>query len=109
MIFKINNEKWKIVELDTKKLCDRFNGEEDEFLYGFCSYTENIIYINNTLCQDRKKHTLIHELVHCWTFNNGWGFNADVSRENLCNIVAGSNHFINNIVNKYFGRKNKNV
>lgn len=54
------------------------------------------------LVEDRKKHTLIHELTHCWTFENGWGFNEDVSREDLCNIVAGINSFINKIVNKYF-------
>lgn len=102
MKFKINNSNWKIIELDTTELSQRFDGNEDEFLYGFCSYTENIIYLNNILVEDRKKHTLIHELTHCWTFENGWGFNEEVSREDLCNIVAGINNFINKIVNKYF-------
>ena len=102
MKFKINNSNWKIVELDTKELTKRFNGSEDEFLYGFCSYTENIIYLNNMLVEKKKKHTLIHELTHCWTFENGWGFNEEVSREDLCNIVAGINSFINKIVDMYF-------
>ena len=102
MKFKINNSNWKIIELNTTELSQKINGNEDEFLYGFCSYTENIIYLNNMLVEDRKRHTLIHELTHCWTFENGWGFSDDVSREDLCNIVAGINSFINEIVNKYF-------
>lgn len=102
MKFKINNSHWKIEELDTRELSRRFQGNEDEFLYGFCSYTENKIYINSMLVHDRKKHTLIHELTHCWTFENGWGFSDDVSREDLCNIVAGINSFINEIVGRYF-------
>lgn len=102
MKFKINDSNWEIKELDTKELTKKFDGDENEFLYGFCSYTENIIYINETLCLDRKKHTLVHELTHCWTFENGWGFSDDVSREDLCNIVAGINSFINEMVDKYF-------
>ena len=39
MKFKINNSNWKIVELDTTELSRKFSGSEDEFLYGFCSYT----------------------------------------------------------------------
>ena len=64
MKFKINNSNWKIVELDTKELTKRFNGSEDEFLYGFCSYTENIIYLNNMLVEDRKNHTPTHDATH---------------------------------------------
>ena len=102
MKFKINNINWEIIELAEKELSDRYGGDEYEFLYGFCSYTENKIYINSKLVHDRKKHTLIHELTHCWTFENGWGFNDKVSREDLCNIVAGINSFINEILGKYF-------
>jgi Zn-dependent peptidase ImmA (M78 family) len=105
MKFKINGSCWIIKEMDTKELSKRFEGEENEFLYGFCSYTENKIYLNNMLCENRKKHTLIHELTHCWTMENGWGFNENVSREDLCNIVAGINNFINEITEKYFKKK----
>lgn len=104
MKFKIDNVKWEIVECDTKELSNRFQGEEHEFLYGFCSYTENKIYLNNTLCLDRKKNTLIHELTHCWTMSHGWGFGNPLDREDVCNIVACSNYFINDIVGKYFKR-----
>lgn len=102
MRFKINNKKWIIKESDTKELAQRFEDSEDAFLYGFCSYTENVIYLNNTLCLDRKIYTLKHELTHAWTFEHGWGFDDDVSREDLCNIVASINEFINTVTNKYF-------
>ena len=105
MEFIINGQHWEIKEMDTKTLNDSFKGEEDEFLYGFCSYKENVIYLNETLTEDRKKHTLMHELTHCWTFENGWGFTAKISRENLCNIVASINTFINDITNEYFERR----
>lgn len=105
MKFKINNDKWEIKELDTRTLCERFDGDENEFLYGFCSYTENVIYLNNMLTLDRKRNTLIHELTHCWTMSNGWGFSGDTDRETICNIVACSNYFINDITNKYFNRR----
>ena len=102
MKFRINENDWEIIECDTKELTKRFEGDESEFLYGFCSYTENKIYINNMLTEDRKRNTLIHELTHCWTMESGWGFDENCSRENICNIVACSNNFINDIVNKYF-------
>lgn len=115
MKFTINGQHWEIKETNTKTLCDRFNGEEDEFLYGFCSYTENIIYLNETLTIDRKKHTLMHELAHCWTMESGWGFTEEVSRENLCNIISSIHSFITKITNQYFkkggndGKLGKNI
>lgn len=104
MNFVINDNVWEIKELDTKTLCDRFKAEEDEFLYGFTSYTENKIYLNETLCQERKEQVLKHELTHCWTMEYGYGFNDNFSREDVCNIVASINNFITENTNLYFKR-----
>ena len=42
MRFKINDSHWEIKELDTKELTQKVGGDENEFLFGFCSYTEKI-------------------------------------------------------------------
>lgn len=101
MKFKLNNTSWRIVELSAKDICKKY-GNEDEYMYGYCDYVTNKIYLNKELCLDRKKNVLIHELAHCWTMTNGWGFNNNTSREDVCNIVACSNEFINSIIDKYF-------
>lgn len=91
MTFYINNIKWKIKE-------KAFKVKDDDFIYGYCDYTKNTIYINKGLCEARKRQTLIHELMHCWTNENGWGFDGDVDRETLCNIVAASHDFVSEVL-----------
>lgn len=102
MKFEINNITWHIIELSVKQIQEIFS--EDEYPYGYCDYVNNRIYINDKLCEERKKNTLMHELTHCWTMSNGWSFSGDVDRETVCNIVACSNYFINDIMNKYFNK-----
>lgn len=103
MKFKLNNVKWTITEKTLEELQEIWGN--DDFFYGQCDYVNNIIYLNKRLCLERKKDTLIHELTHCWTMSSGWGFSGDADRETICNIVACSNYFINDIVKKYFKRR----
>ena len=48
--------------------------------------------------------TLKHELTHVWLYEYGLNQNEDktFSYEDVCEVVASSNDFINEIVDEYF-------
>ena len=53
MKFEINNITWLIIELSVKQIQEIFS--EDEYPYGYCDYVNNRIYLNDELCEERKK------------------------------------------------------
>lgn len=102
MDFVINNCKWHIKEISGQEM--RYEkGREGYYTHGLTCYSENTIYINET--SSEKERTLKHELTHCWLYM--YGHNQDekeFNNEDICEIVASINNFINEIVEKY---KNK--
>lgn len=99
MEFEINNCKWLIKEVSNEEM-NEIGGKEGYYTHGYTCYSQNIIYINKT--SPEKERTLKHELTHCWLYN--YGHNQDekeFNNEDVCEIVASSNDFINNIVEKY--------
>lgn len=99
MEFIINNSKWQIKEISQEEM-DYENSKDGYYTHGYTSYKENIIYINKT--SPEKERTLKHELTHCWLYM--YGHNQDdkqFTNEDVCEIVASINDFINNIINKY--------
>jgi Zn-dependent peptidase ImmA (M78 family) len=105
MKFEINGDIWTILEMTNEELLNKYGEEDDTFLYGFCEYPTNTIYLVKEQSIQQKKNTLKHELTHCWLFESGYGFRDNYSKEEVCNISACSNHFINTIVKQYNKRK----
>lgn len=113
MKFEINKCVWKIVELEKDnfyKTRKKIIEEEEEaiadekYIFGFCCYSNHKIYLNKNQCNDEKKRTLIHELIHCWLWSYGASYTS-YGEEALCDTVASSYGFIHEIVEKYFKTK----
>ena len=105
MEFKINNDKWTIEEKEKNELKELYEKEMEEkayFVFGCTQISQHIIYINKDMCKEQKIKTLKHELTHCYIWEYGLYNVVDVNEEVICDIVASSNDFINDIVNKYF-------
>ena len=92
MEIKCNNTKYKIIEKE--KLCS----EED---VGYADYQNKQIMLKK-LDKDFMIKTLKHELMHIWLYE--YGHNQEekaFSDEDICEIVASSNDFINEAIEQY--------
>lgn len=108
MKFKINNDEWTIEEMEKDKLKEMYEKETKEktyFVFGVTIKSKHIIYINKDICESQKNKTLKHELTHCYIWEYGLYNVMDVNEEVICDIVASSNDFINEVVKDYFNKK----
>lgn len=102
MKFEINNDTWEIRKADKdkmKELWNRITGE-DTYVFGLTIKTSQIIYICSDICKEQQIKTLKHELAHCYIWEYGFYY-VDADEETICEIVAKSNDFINNVVDNY--------
>lgn len=98
MKFKINNSEWTIEEIEK----DRMARESDEWTQGLTIYLEQKIFLLKG--QVNVEKTLKHELTHVWLYEYGHNQHSENKKydyEDVCEIVACSNDFINEIVNQY--------
>ncbi len=97
MKFKINNTEWTIEEVDEATIN---NEMKSDGTLGVTIYrTQTIMLLKD---QANIIKTLKHELTHVWLFE--YGHRPDEKRyneEDICEIVASSNDFINEIVEQY--------
>jgi Zn-dependent peptidase ImmA (M78 family) len=106
--FKINNDKWIIEEKSKEELEELYQKETEEkiyFVFGVTIKPQHVIYINKDMCEEQKIKTLKHELTHCYIWEYGLFNVIDVNEEVICDLVACSNDFINEVVEKYKNRK----
>ena len=100
MKFKINGNTWEILTISNTEI-DNIEGNNGEnFIHGTTRYGLNKIFINEDTPEQVR--TLKHELVHVWLYE--YGHRPDEKRyneEDICEIVASSNDFINEIVEQY--------
>ncbi len=104
MKFVINNDTWEIKELSKDELNKMYEDNMKEkayFVFGLTQKSKHIIYINKDMCYDQKIKTLKHELTHCYIWEYGLYNVTDVNEEVICDLVASSNNFINEVVEKY--------
>lgn len=98
MEFYINNTKWTI-ELVNE---DRINNEmKNDSTLGVTIYaSQKILLLDN---QANIIKTLKHELTHVWLYEYGHAQNDNTTYdyEDICEIVASSNNFINEVVEKF--------
>lgn len=98
MKFKINNTEWTIKEVDEATINNEMKGEET---LGVTIYkTQKVMLLKD---QANIIKTLKHELTHVWLYEYGHNQNEDktFSYEDVCEVVASSNDFINEIVRQY--------
>lgn len=98
MKFKINNTEWTIKEVTEAEIN---NEMKNDYTMGVTIYkTQEILLLKD---QANLIKTLKHELVHVWLYEYGHAQNDDkkYDYEDICEIVASSNDFINNIVKQY--------
>ena len=106
MRFEINNGIWEIKQITDQEM-QYDKGRDGYYTHGFTCYSENIIYINES--SPEKERTLKHELTHVWLYMYGHcQDDKHFTNEDVCEIVASINNFINSIVGEYFKKECKN-
>ena len=96
--FQINNTEWTIKEVDEATIN---NEMKNDFTLGVTIYkTQEILLLKN---QANLIKTLKHELMHVWLYEYGHAQNDEpkYNYEDVCELVASSNDFINDIVKQY--------
>lgn len=98
MKFKINNTEWNIKNVDEATINNKMkqNGTLGVTIYK----TQEILLLEK---QANIIKTLKHELMHVWLYEYGHNQNEDktFTYEDVCEVVASSNDFINEIVQAY--------
>lgn len=102
MKFKINNTEWEIKVVDEATINNEM--KQDGTLGVTIYKTQEILLLEN---QANIIKTLKHELTHVWLYEYGHAQddNTTYGYEDICEIVASSNDFINKVVNRYLGIK----
>ena len=71
-----------------------------EYVLGYTEYKPQKIYI--LVSQSNILRTLKHELTHVWLTEYGhYQHEKEFNNEDVCEIVASINDFINEIINKF--------
>ena len=98
MKFKINNTEWTIEEVDEATINNEM--KNDGTLGATIYKIQKIMLLKD---QANIIKTLKHELTHVWLYEYGHNQNDDktFSYEDVCEIVASINDFINGIVEQY--------
>lgn len=99
--FKINNTEWSIEEADEATINNEMKADGT---LGVTIYKIQKIMLLKDQANIIK--TLKHELTHVWLFEYGHNQSDEktFTYEDVCEIVASSNDFINEIVKEYVRR-----
>lgn len=100
--FKINNTEWSIKEVSEAEIN---NEMKNDYTMGVTIYkTQEVLLLKE---QANIIKTLKHELIHVWLYEYGHRQDDDkkYDYEDICEIVASSNDFINEVVEQYKSNK----
>lgn len=89
--------------MDTKTIVDIYNREFNasfNFLYGLTLNPHSLILINKDMEKQQQIHALKHELAHCYIWQTGLYHIESFNEETVCDLIANSNNFINEIIKK---------
>ena len=97
MKFNINNTDWTIKIVDEATMNNKMKSDGT---LGLTIYkTQEILLLEN---QANIIKTLKHELTHVWLYEYGHNqHEKEFNFEDICEIVASSNDFINEVVDEY--------
>lgn len=101
MKFKCNNSEWNIKVVDEATINNEM--KQDGTLGVTIYRTQEILLLED---QANIIKTLKHELMHVWLYEYGHAQddNTTYGYEDICEIVASSNNFINEIVEQYINK-----
>lgn len=108
MKFEINKDLWEIEEIKADQLKEMYEKQMEEkayYVFGVTQKSKHKIYINKDLCEAQKIKTLKHELTHCYIWEYGLYNVMNINEEVICDIVACSNDFINEVIGQYIQDK----
>ncbi len=92
MKIKCNNARYEIIEKE------QLDNKED---VGYTDYQSRQIILKK-LDKDFMVKTLKHELTHVWLYEHGHNQDEkEFNNEDVCEIVASSNDFINEVLERY--------
>lgn len=100
----MNNHKWLVKEVSRDSILQIYRddtGEDALFVYGLTKYDMHIIFINEEMCFEMKRKTLLHELLHCYIEEYVSIDLDNFNDETMCNICANSHDIIHEIIKKY--------
>jgi len=103
----MNDRDWEIIELpqnEMKKLDDC--GDEKGSLFGLTCYETQKIYLWDSVAYEKKRETLMHELLHCYIDCYVSFQNMRFDEEIACHLAANSHDIIHKITEDYFKRNN---
>lgn len=103
MEFELNGAKWKIEVVDEATIN---NEAEANDIFGLTIYkTQTIMLLEE---QANIIKTLKHELTHAWLYEYAHNQrDKEFNYEDVCEIVASSNDFINEVVMQFKEEVNK--
>lgn len=98
MKFKINGTEWTIKEVNEATINHIM---KNDYILGCTLYKTQEIFLLEDQANIEK--TLKHELMHVWLAEYGHSQNSNTTYdyEDICEIVASSNDFINEVVKEY--------
>lgn len=103
--FQINGSEYTIKDTcqeEIKRHINNDNNANNDFYYGLTVFQDNLIYLEKSLSYDKKRKTLIHELMHVYIAEFITTQTIDYDEEILCDICANAHELVNKIVNSYF-------
>lgn len=105
MEFECNNTKWNIELVDEAVMN---NEMKNDYTLGVTIYRSQRVLLLNDQANILK--TLKHELGHVWLYEYGHsqGENSKYDNEEVCEIIASSNEFINYVISQFIEWQHKN-
>jgi len=95
--FELNGETWTIIQVPSIG--------DDLTTIGETEYHTRTIRLLDWVDKTTRRRTLKHELAHVWMWeygHNQHGESKTFDNEDVCEIIACSNDFINEVIEKYF-------
>lgn len=100
--FTMNGIVYTIKEVEQKEFWEHTVDEQDGYYYGQSHFQTNEVWIDKNLTVERKRKTLLHELMHCYIREYLTTRDIEPTEEVMCDISANSHYIIHNIVEDYF-------
>src|SRR5699024_5294061 len=84
--FQINGSEYTIKETCQEEIKRHIKNDDNDFYYGLTIYQDNLIYLEKSLSYNKKRKTLIHELMHVYIAEFIATSAIDYDEELLCDI-----------------------
>lgn len=116
MKFKMNNIEYEIKEVSQAEYKEYRKNEDKQtactetdtntgVYFGATHNYQNIIFLDKELPLDRKRRTLMHELMHCYIAEYVTHQEKTYTEEDVADLSSDSHDIIHKIVEDYFKDK----